>query len=119
KTKNDIDESGDRTLERMEWVRYTAVLDESTGNLSFDGGLAKVFSTYDDDHSGSITANEMSMMVRDSAMEAIAQTSDARIDPGMQPVIDTLVRDMARDLVAVMDGAGNGVVGWTEFKKNQ
>lgn len=35
------------------------------GNSAFDGGgmLAKVFRQYDDDHSGSITPLEMSMMV--------------------------------------------------------
>lgn len=34
------------------------------GTVGYDGGLLKVFRRYDDDHSGSITANEMAMMVR-------------------------------------------------------
>lgn len=31
KTANDIDESQDGVIERMEWMRYTAVLDEGSG----------------------------------------------------------------------------------------
>lgn len=31
--------------------------------MGYDGGLLKVFRRYDDDRSGSITANEMTMMV--------------------------------------------------------
>ncbi|CAM9288395.1 unnamed protein product [Ectocarpus fasciculatus] len=63
KTANDIDESQDGVINRMEWMRFTAVLDEGTGNVGYDGGLLKVFRRYDDDHSGSITATEMTMMV--------------------------------------------------------
>lgn len=33
------------------------------GNVGYDGGLLKVFRRYDDDRSGSITANEMIMLV--------------------------------------------------------
>lgn len=32
--------------------------------MGYDGGILKVFRRYDDDRSGSITANEMIMMVR-------------------------------------------------------
>lgn len=31
KTANDIDESQDGVIKRMEWIRYTAVLDEGRG----------------------------------------------------------------------------------------
>lgn len=31
KTANDIDESQDGVIKRMEWMRYTAVLDEGSG----------------------------------------------------------------------------------------
>lgn len=31
KTANDIDESQDGVIQRMEWMRYTAVLDEGRG----------------------------------------------------------------------------------------
>ncbi len=31
KTANDIDESQDGVIKRMEWMRYTAVLDEARG----------------------------------------------------------------------------------------
>lgn len=34
-----------------------------SGNVGYDGGLLKVFRKYDDDHSGSITTNEMIMLV--------------------------------------------------------
>lgn len=34
-----------------------------SGTVGYDGGLLTVFRRYDDDHSGSISANEMIMMV--------------------------------------------------------
>ncbi|CAB1115057.1 unnamed protein product [Ectocarpus sp. CCAP 1310/34] len=37
----------------------------------------------------------------------------------MEPVVETLVKDVTRDLVAVMDVTGSGMLGWTELKKNQ
>eukprot|EP00904_Undaria_pinnatifida_P005950 jgi/Undpi1/2485/HiC_scaffold_13.g05864.m1 len=120
KTVDEIDESRDGIIERMEWIRYTAVLDEGTGSLGFDRGLMNVFRRYDDDRSGSITASEMSMMVRDSVMEAVAEApGKCSLRPDMEGVVETLVTDIARDLVTVMDVAGSGVLGWTEFKKNQ
>ncbi|CAM9774020.1 unnamed protein product, partial [Laminaria digitata] len=120
KTVDEIDESRDGIIERMEWIRYTAVLDEGTGTLGFDRGLMNVFRRYDDDRSGSITAGEMSMMVRDSVMEAVAEApGKCFLRPDMEAVVETLVTDIARDLVTVMDVAGSGVCGWTEFKKNQ
>ncbi|CAM9140632.1 unnamed protein product [Ectocarpus fasciculatus] len=120
KTANDIDESQDGVINRMEWMRFTAVLDEGTGNVGYDGGLLKVFRRYDDDHSGSITATEMTMMVRDSVSEAVAEAPDnCSLRPDMETVVETLVKDVARDLVAVMDVTGSGMLGWTEFKKNQ
>lgn len=39
--------------------------------------------------------------VRDSVTEAIAEVPDNCLRSGMQPVVDTLVNDIARDLVAV------------------
>ncbi|CAM9503238.1 unnamed protein product [Ectocarpus sp. 12 AP-2014] len=122
KTANDIDESQDGVINRIEWMRFTAVLDEGTGKhtVGYDGGLLKVFRRYDDDHSGSITATEMTMMVRDSVSEAIVEAPDNfSLRPDMEPVVETLVKDVARDLVAVMDVTGSGMLGWTEFKKNQ
>eukprot|EP00903_Cladosiphon_okamuranus_P013503 g12576.t1 len=119
KTANDIDESQDGVIKRMEWIRYTAVLDEGKGSVRYDGGLLKVFRRYDDDRSGSITANEMIMMVRDSVTDAVAEVPGSCLKSGMQPVVDTLVKDVARDLVNVMDVTGSGMLGWTEFKKNQ
>lgn len=35
KTTNDIDESRDGAVERMEWIRYIAVLDEGEGKLQY------------------------------------------------------------------------------------
>ncbi|CAN0078131.1 unnamed protein product, partial [Ectocarpus sp. 8 AP-2014] len=100
--------------------RQAHAIDTMIRNVGYDGGLLKVFRRYDDDHSGSITATEMTMMVRDSVSEAIAEAPDncsLRLD--MEPVVETLVKDVARDLVAVMDVTGSGMLGWTEFKKNQ
>lgn len=33
---DEIDESRDGIIERMEWIRYTAVLDEGTGKFTLD-----------------------------------------------------------------------------------
>lgn len=43
-------------------------------------------------------------------MEAIAGASDTLIRPGMEPVIETVVQDIARDLVVVRLNS-SGVVG--------
>ncbi|CAM9135119.1 unnamed protein product [Pylaiella littoralis] len=119
KTANDIDEGQDGSIKRMQWMRYTAVLDEGIGNVGYDGGLLKVFRRYDDDRSGSITANEMTMMVRDSVAETVAESPGSCVRPCMEKVLETLVKDIARDLVTVIDVGGSGMIGWTEFKKNQ
>ncbi|CAM9254168.1 unnamed protein product, partial [Scytosiphon promiscuus] len=120
KTANEIDESQDGVIKRMEWMRYTAVLDEGAGTVGYDGGLLKVFRRYDDDHSGSISANEMVTLVRDSVTDAMAEAPESlSFKPGMATVVDTLFKDVAKDLVTQLDVAGTGVLGWTEFKKNQ
>ncbi|CAN0275272.1 unnamed protein product [Ascophyllum nodosum] len=128
KIMNEIDESRDGVVERMEWIRYSVVrslplalfFPLTAGNVGFDGECLQKFRRYDDDHSGTITAEEMGMMVRDSVAEAMAEAPDAlSLKPGMDVIVETMVQDIAKDLVAVMGGAGSGLVGWTEFKKNQ
>lgn len=39
--------------------------------------------------------------VRDSVTEAVAEVPDSCLRSGMQPVVETLVKDVARDLVTV------------------
>lgn len=39
--------------------------------------------------------------MRDSVTEAAAEVPGSCLRSGMQPVVDTLVKDVARDLVAV------------------
>lgn len=39
--------------------------------------------------------------MRDSVTEAIAEVPNSCLRSGMQPVVDTLVKDVARDLVTV------------------
>lgn len=41
------------------------------------------------------------MQVRDSVEEAIAEVPNSTIRPGMEVVIETVVHDIARDMVAV------------------
>lgn len=43
----------------------------------------------------------MRVQVRDSVTEAIAEVPGTLLKPGMQTVVETLVKDIARDLITV------------------
>lgn len=50
---------------------------------------------------GAVLCCALGVQVRDSVTEAIAEVPGTCLKPGMQTVVETLVKDIARDLITV------------------
>jgi len=106
-----LDSNGDSAIELNEWLEYLATTD-SKGRKVINYTLKQKFDLYDEDGSGTITINELEKLIIDSFSDLISKKANS----SNQDVAQSIVRDLAKNIMSKMDCNNSDNLDWTEFK---
>ena len=107
-----MDSNGDAAIELGEWLDFISSFDEN-GKRVINYELKEKFDKYDLDGNGTISIDEMQIMLLDSMKELLR-----KIGGRGKKMSEAIIEDLAKMCMKEMDVDGSDSVDWMEFKKH-
>ncbi len=111
-TIHSMDANGDAAIELGEWLDFISSFDEN-GKRVINYELKEKFDKYDLDGNGTISIDEMQIMLLDSMKELLR-----KIGGRGKKMSEAIIEDLAKMCMKEMDVDGSDSVDWMEFKKH-
>lgn len=111
-----IDESGDGSIDRKEWIMYLITPDPDSNLESYDLKLRGLFDKFDEDRNGKIDRTEMSHFLMDYFKEDLYFLDDAEREKLRVVYFAQKARYIVDELVKNKSHKEQDAVPWADFK---
>ena len=112
----DMDKDNSGFVSRIEWMKNFCSVDENTGRAVFRGQLFKLFDQYDQDNSGYLSKDEITLLIQDQFKEYVRLVEKTGDEAKIKNVKDML-ESLRDQIIEELDQEKDGAISWEEFKR--